>query len=86
MAKKKTGIKYWALKIFLITLVFTAGLSVATESLMDNLPTIAAAFIIVFIILIGVVFDIIGIAFATCDPAPFISMASRKIKKGKERY
>ena len=83
MAKKKTGIKYWALKIFLITLVFTAGLSVATESLMDNLPTIAAAFIIVLIILIGVVFDIIGIAFATCDPAPFISMASKKIKKAK---
>ena len=53
MAKKKTGIKYWALKIFLITLVLTAGLSVATESLMDNLPTIAAAFIIVLIVLTG---------------------------------
>ena len=83
MTKKKTGIKYWALKIFLITLILTAGLSVATASLMDKLPTIAAAFIIVLIISVGVAFDIVGIAFATCEHAPFISMASKKIKKAK---
>lgn len=83
MAKRKSGIKYWAIKIFIITLILTAGVSVAAESLMGNLPTVAAAFIIVFIITVGVVSDIIGIAFATCEFAPFVSMASRKIKKAK---
>lgn len=85
MAKKKkqSGFKYWALKIFFITLILTAGISVVTESLMGNLPVAAAAFIILFIVLIGIVFDLIGIAFAVCDPKPFISMASKKIKRAK---
>jgi len=83
MAKKKTGIKYWALKIFIITLILTAGVSVAAESLMGRLPIAAAAFIIVFIVLTGVVFDIIGIAFTRCDAAPFVAMASRKIRRAK---
>lgn len=81
--KKQRGIRYWALKIFIITLFLTAGISVITESLMGNMSVIAAAFIILFIVLIGIVFDAIGIAFAVCDPTPFISMASKKIKRAK---
>ena len=81
--KKSKKIRYWALKIFIITLILTAAISVVTESLMDNMSTIAAAFIILFIVMIGIVFDVIGIAVASCDVAPFISMASKKIKKAK---
>jgi CBS domain containing-hemolysin-like protein len=50
---------------------------------MGDVSVIAAAFIILIIMLIGIIFDIIAMAFASCDPAPFISMASRKIKKAK---
>ncbi len=81
--KQKRKFKFWALKVFLISLVLTAGISVVTELLMDNLSILAAAFIILLIMLIGITFDIIGIAFATCDTKPFVSMASRKIKKAK---
>ncbi len=84
MVKRKIRRKrYWAIKIFIITLIITGGISVATESLMGNLPVIAAAFIILAIMAIGIAADIIGIAFASCDPAPFVSMASKKIKKAK---
>ncbi len=85
MAKKRLNrkLKYWALKVFLISLVLTAGISVVTELLMDELSVTAAALLILVIVLIGVVFDIIGIAFATCDTTPFVSMASRKIKRAK---
>jgi CBS domain containing-hemolysin-like protein len=81
--KKSKGVRFWALKIFIITLILTAGISVVTETLMDRMSIVAAAFLILFIMLLGVVFDIIGIAFATCDPTPFVSMASKKIKKAK---
>ena len=81
--KKQKKIRFWALKIFIITLFLTAGITVVTESLTNNMSIIAAAFIILIIVLIGVFFDIIGIAFASCDPAPFISMASKKINKAK---
>jgi CBS domain containing-hemolysin-like protein len=81
--KKNKSIRFWALKIFIVTLILTAGISVVTEILMDKMSVVAAAFIILFIMLIGILFDIIGIAFATCDPTPFVSMASKKIKKAK---
>ncbi len=75
--------KYWALKVFLISLVLTAGISIVTELLMDKLSVATAALLILIIVLIGVIFDIIGIAFATCESTPFVSMASKKIKRAK---
>ncbi len=85
MAKKRSSkkTKYWVPKILVITLIIAGGISVVTESLMGNVSAITAAFIILVIMLIGIIFDLIGIAFASCDPAPFISMASKKIKKAK---
>ena len=73
----------WPIKIFIFTLIITAGISVVTETLTNNLSVIAAVFIILFIMLIGITADVIGIAFATCEQKPFVSMASKKIKKAK---
>jgi hypothetical protein len=81
--KKQKSIRFWPAKILIVALVLTAGISVVTEMLMDKLSIIAAAFIVLFIMLLGVLFDLIGIAFATCDQRPFISMASKKIKRAK---
>ena len=61
----KRKLKFWALKVFIISLVLTAGISVVTELLLDNLSIVAAACIILFIVLVGVLFDIIGIAVIT---------------------
>jgi CBS domain containing-hemolysin-like protein len=85
LAKKKLNkkLRFWALKVFIISLILTAGISVIIELLMDKLSITAAAVIILLIVLIGVVFDIIGIAFATCEAKPFVSMASKKIKRAK---
>lgn len=85
MAKKKTARKkrFWALKVFIITIVIAAGISLATESLTGRISAPAAVFMLLVIILIGVVFDIVAIAVASCDPAPFVSMASRKIKRAR---
>lgn len=79
--KKKSG--FWVIKIFIFTLILTAGISVVSETLTKSLSILAAVFIIFIIMLIGIGADIIGIAFATCDHKPFISMASKKIKKAK---
>lgn len=81
--RKNKRVRFWVAKIFVITLIIAAGISVVTELLMGNLPVIAAAAIILIIVLIGIVFDMIGIAFAVCDQAPFVAMASRKIVKAR---
>ncbi len=79
--KKRSNL--WVIKIFIFTLILTAGISVVSETLTKSLSILAAVFIILIIILIGIIADIIGIAFATCDHKPFVSMASKKIKKAK---
>lgn len=82
-SKKQKSIRFWAAKILIISLVLTAGISVVTELLMGSLDPVPAALIVLFIMLLGIVADLVGIAFATCDPKPFVSMASKKIKRAK---
>lgn len=81
--RRQRNIRFWPAKILIISLIVSAGISVVTELLMDRMSVIAAGFVVLFIMLLGVVFDLIGIAFATCDPTPFVSMASKKIKRAK---
>ena len=81
--KKNRAARFWALKVFIITLILTAGISVAAEALVEDMSALAAAFVILLIILLGIVADIVGIAFATCDTTPFVSMAAKRIKRAK---
>lgn len=69
------------LKISTITLVLTYLLGRFSDIFVRNFDNIIIALLsIVFIIFIGVVFDIIGIAVATVDDTPFLSMASKKVR------
>ncbi len=72
----------WVLKIFFITLIISAGVSVVAKVFMSSMPVWAAVVVLLVLIGIGILFDIIGVAFASCPETPFVSMASRKIKKG----
>lgn len=74
-------IKYWTIKIFFITLFISAGVSVAAEYFISKLSLIAAVGVLAALILIGILFDIIGVAFASCDQKPFMAMSSKKDAK-----
>lgn len=71
-------IKHWTIKIFFITLFISAGVSVAAEYFISNLSLIASVGILILLIAVGVLFDIVGVAFASCDQAPFIAMSAKK--------
>ena len=81
--KKNRAARFWALKVFIVTLILAAGISVAAEALVEDMSAVSAVFVILVIMLLGIVADIVGIAFATCDTAPFVSMSSKKIKRAK---
>ena len=81
---KIKAVRFWTLKIFVITFLLAAAISFFTEYLTDHISIYFAAVVLLIIILVGVVFDIIGVAFATCDKKPFVAMASKKIKKARE--
>jgi len=74
-------VKYWAIKIFIITLIISAGVSIVSEVFIKNLPIYSAIAVLLLLIFVGILFDIIGVAFASCDETPFISMSAKKIKK-----
>ena len=74
----------WVATIFLITIFISGTISLISDEIMSN-SSIAVAFLILFIIvLIGIIFDIIGVSVTSADEKPFHSMAARKVPGGHE--
>ena len=74
----------WFLTIFLVTIVISATISFISEEIM-SVSGMAVAFVILLsIILVGILFDIIGVAVTSADERPFHSMAARKVPGARE--
>lgn len=80
---KKQSALVAALKIFIISLIASAGVSIISTLFLEDLGLIPAVVVVIVLILIGIIFDIIGVAFTSCDEKPFIAMASKKMGKAK---
>ena len=81
--ERKKAIR-WVITIFLVTIFVSGVISLLSELVMDN-SSIGVAFLILFIIImIGIVFDVIGVAVTSADETPFHAMASRKVPGAKE--
>ena len=74
----------WIITIFLVTIAISGTISLVSDAVMSNSSTLVAFLILLFIILVGIVFDIIGMAVATADEKPFHSMAARKVPGAQE--
>ena len=69
----------WVVTIFFVTILVSGIISLLSDYIM-SISGIAVAFLILMaIILIGIIFDIIGVAVASADEKPFHSMAARKV-------
>jgi len=69
----------WIITIFLVTIAVSATITYLSGEVMSG-SSMPVAFIILFaIIVIGIVFDIIGVAVTSADEKPFHSMAARKV-------
>mgnify|MGYP000872156351 FL=1 len=73
----------WVIMISFWTFIMAIFFSLITENLMKNLDILLAFVILVIIMLIGIVFDIIGIAVTASDEKSFHSMAANKIEEAK---
>ena len=74
----------WVVTIFLVTIVVSSVISLASDVLMARSSMGIAFLILLFIIFIGIIFDIIGMAVASADEKPFHSMAARKVPGAQE--
>ena len=74
----------WALTVFLMAVVLSAVLSLASESMLEGAGVTAALLMLAVFIGLGILFDIIGVAVTSADPRPFHAMASHKEKGAKQ--
>lgn len=74
----------WVVTIFFITILISGIISLVSDEIMANSSLIGAFVILLLIVLLGIVFDVIGMAVATADEKPFHSMAARKVPGAKE--
>ena len=73
----------WVIMITIWTFIMAIIVSIVTESLVKNLNILLAFIILIIIILVGIFFDIIGIAVTTAEEKPFHAMASNRIEEAK---
>ena len=76
-------VKHWIIKIIILTAILSAGFSLIAEIFISDLPIAAAVVILVALIVVGIIFDIIGVAVSTCDETPIIAMCAKKVKNAK---
>ena len=73
----------WTLKVFFLTFIFAIIFSIAANYL-GRFNNIILIICIISILLIGIVFDIIGVAVLSCDIKALHSRASQKLKGAKK--
>lgn len=81
--KNKPNTK-WLLTITTISFLISFCLSAISELIIPNTFIGISIFLVLIFILIGVIFDIIGLAVATADEKIFHSMATKKVKGAKK--
>lgn len=80
--KKKT--RHWVTTIFFVTILVSACISFLSDLVMGNSNMAVAFVILLLIIVIGILFDIVGMAVASADEKPFHSMAAKKVPGAQE--
>lgn len=78
--KKLSKAAIWTIKITIITLCLAIVVSFITEITTSVSNVVVSILILCLLIVVAIVFDAIGVAATSCDIAPLLSMASRKVK------
>ena len=74
----------WVVTIFIVTIFVSGLISFVSDRIMESSTVTVAFVILLIIVLLGIIFDIIGVAVTSADEKPFHSMAARKVPGGME--
>ncbi len=74
----------WVVTIFFVTIAISGTISLLSDVVMESSSMAVAFLILLAIILVGILFDIVGMAVATADEKPFHAMAARKVPGARE--
>ena len=74
----------WVIQIILISMVLSAVLSLVSGVLLEGAGYVLAVSVLVLFVLLGILFDVIGVAVTAADAKPFHSMAAHREKGARE--
>lgn len=74
----------WSISIAVITFVLAALFSITSNMILNEVAWGTGLGVVFIIVLIGIFFDMIGIAATAADEVPFHSMASQKVYGAKQ--
>ena len=80
---KKNSKNFWIIKIILVAFIISVVFSFISETAIPNVNILLGIILTLVFIVIGVLFDMIGLAVASADESVFNSMASKKVKGAK---
>lgn len=80
MVKKKNNNSKWIIKITLMAFMISFIFSFISEIALNNTGIVLGIIILFVFILLGVIFDMIGVAVTAADEKPIHSMNARKVK------
>lgn len=80
---RRTNVK-WVIKITLASIFISAFFTLISSQVLEDAGLILAFIVLLIFIMIGVVFDIIGMAVASASEVPFHSMASHRERGAAE--
>ena len=87
MAREKNRKKYtnynWIIKITLLAFFISLIFSGISETALPNVPLLVGIILVFVFIILGVIFDMIGVAVTSSDEKQFHSMSSRKVRGAK---
>lgn len=70
----------WVVMIFIITIFVSGTISFVSDRIMEASSMVVAFLILMAIVLVGIVFDVVGVAVTSAEEKPFHSMAARKVR------
>lgn len=73
----------WIIMITVCAFFLSVAMNLFADVLMRRSDIVAAFVILIAIVVIGIGFDMVGVAVTVADPAPFHSMASKRVKGAK---
>ena len=80
--KKKTDFK-WVFIVTILAFIISIGMTFFSTLVLESVSLFIAILITFLFIVLGIVFDIIGVAVTSGDEVVFHSMSARKVKGGK---
>ncbi len=80
---KKQHAWVWIVKVFALALTLSLSFSILSEMALSHANIALSVIVILVFIAVSIVFDMLGLAVASCPIEPFTAMAARKVAGSK---